>query len=362
MPVKAGTLCLAIALSTTSLRLAAATLQTKPSDLVADFDRSVAQGFPARLSIGATDPRSRRDVNDTAHQLVVESGIPANVTFADGTRSRMYQGTFDDKPVAMTRSGSRLDISLPRSDGMHVISFSTGIAMAERRHITDTGVAEADWTTPQRQRRQTHMDSDKNSRAVKIHMFIHDDIQGYMTQEQVHAGYVAWWLRDANRVTLPFVSIDVIYHAPIHGVTNMPYIHPMALSDWTRTVKRWADEEDETHSETHLKKFILITLLQPQTGVTGIAWQGGNFAMASIAGRYRIVAHELGHLFGALHENAAIQYKSGWWCESNMYPNASALRSNCYTYSDDNRRRMRAYIVESPLSPDMAEGGPPVID
>lgn len=78
--------------------------------------------------------------------------------------------------------------------------------------------------------------------------------------------------------------------------------------------------------------------------------------------RYRIVAHELGHLSGALHEDAAIQYKRGWWCESNMYPNPSALRSNCYTYSDDNQRRMRAYIVESPLSPDMAEGDPPVVD
>ena len=362
MSVKAGTLCLAIALSMTSHRLAAATLQTKPSDLVADFDRTVAQGFPARLSIGAPDPRPRRNADDTAHQLVVDSNLPANVTFADGTRSRMYQGTFDDKPVAIARSGSRLDISIPGSDGMHIVSFSTGSATAERRHITDTGTTEANWTVPQRQRRQVVMDNDKNSRSVKIHMFIHDDIHGYLTQEQVHAGYVAWWLRDANRMTLPFVSIDVIYHSPIEGVTNMPYTHSTALFDWTRTVKRWADEEDETHSETHLKKFMLITLLQPQPGVAGIAWQGGNFAMASIAGRYRIVAHELGHLFGALHEGAAIQYKSGWWCESNMYPNASALRSNCYTYSDDNQRRMRAYIVESPLSPDMAEGGPPVID
>lgn len=97
MTVKAGLLCLATTLSMTSLRLAAATLQTKPADLIADFDRTVAQGFPARLSIGVADPRPRRGADDTAHQLIIESSIPANVTFAAGTQSRMYQGTFDDK-------------------------------------------------------------------------------------------------------------------------------------------------------------------------------------------------------------------------------------------------------------------------
>ncbi|KAF1004854.1 MAG: hypothetical protein GAK28_03688 [Luteibacter sp.] len=335
---------------------------TTPSELVARFDQVVNEGLPARIELTLQGTRKKREAGRDSDTLVIESRLPADIVFADGVHSEMFSGALGGKPVAMTRRDDHLDISIPKEDGMHVIGFTTNDPVVERIRVADTGLTGDPAVPLRRERREIDTNNNIVNRTVTLNMFVHDDVMGYMTPEHVHAGYVAWWLDDALRTTMPFTKIDVTYHSLIRGVTDIPYMHAKALIDWTRTAKRWAEEEDIAYEDTHLNKFMLITLLPPESKVTGIAWQEGNSAMSAISGRYRIVAHELGHLFGAVHENGAIQYKSGWWCESNMYPFAWAFRSNCYTYSDDNQRRMRAYIVEGTQWPDSPEGGPPVVN
>lgn len=232
--------------------------------------------------------------------------------------------------------------------------------MTDMRHFTATSVAAALALTMSL---PVHAADGGASKPVQHHLdinlFVHDDVRHYMSREQIHAGYVAWWLADMSKI-VPFARIEVRYLPPIHGVTDIPYMHDAALRDWIHTVLAWADREDVAPS--HTRKFLLITPQVPQPGASGIAWQGGSTAMASISGRYSVIAHELGHLFGADHEHAAVNYTGGWWCESNMYPTPLDLRSNCYTYTPENQRRMRKYIIENPGGDLESQRGPLVAD
>lgn len=337
------------------------TLRTE--DVVAAFDLGVASGLPFTLDLPVERAREKRDLaTEASAALTIDAELPVSIGFPDESQGRLFRGTYSDSPVVLTRRNGHIDISQPQEDGMHVAGYSAGESRVENIVIPDVGGGTPGGAPLQRSRRSEGLPEGVVSRSVKLNIFVHDDIKDYMTPAQIHAGYVAWWLSDAIGSALPFVRFDVSYHAFVEGITNIPYMHSRALQDWTHIARSWAEAEDIDFDDTHLNKFMLVTLLDPQPGVTGIAWQEGNAALSAITGRYRIVAHELGHLFGATHDNAKLAFRWAWYCESNMYPAASAFRANCYTYSDENMRRMRAYIVEGPRSTGHADRGPAVIN
>lgn len=76
-------------------------------------------------------------------------------------------------------------------------------------------------------------------------------------------------------------------------------------------------------------------------GVGGIANQSGSAAIASLDFK-QVIGHELGHSFNAIHEEGEVLY-NGWWCETFMFE-PLPLRSNCFVFSEGNRKRIKAYV------------------
>ncbi|MGN6481568.1 reprolysin-like metallopeptidase [Luteibacter sp.] len=324
--------------------------------VIRDFDRSVAAGLPAIIALPPTHPRDDGATGNGEEQLSVNEAIPASVYFGDAPPARMYRATLNGRPAVLTRGGRRLDITLADGEDVETRVFEMEDGAASHELPEPLAVQRGD---PTRERVRRSAETPGEPQTVDIHMFVHNDVTGYMTREAVHAGYVAWWLSDALRI-LPFARVDVRYHPPIQGLSDMPYMHGHVLLDWMTVVEQWAGDEDL--DDSHLRKYVLVTLAAPAPGVGGVAWQGGNAAVASIAGRYRILAHELGHMFGATHAAAEVQYRGGWWCESNMLATSSVFRSNCYRYSAENERRIRRYAIEVPDAAWNPHKGPPIED
>ncbi|MGA7438425.1 MAG: reprolysin-like metallopeptidase [Luteibacter sp.] len=215
------------------------------------------------------------------------------------------------------------------------------------------------------------------TRTLDIHVFVHDDVRKALETEHplvqafhgvndadayrefVHSAYLSWWFDDVARI-LPTFAVRLHYHPHIEGLSNFDYQSEDALVSWTDTVRRWARSEDL--DPKHTTKFLLVTAHSYDGRSSGVAWQGGDAALAAITGRYRVIAHELGHLFGATHRNGETRHQGGWWCETNMHISASLLLQNCYGYSEENARRIRAYVIENPGWDESSAWGPTVLD
>lgn len=386
-------------LSMASVALAAPRddIETRRQDVetwVAAFDAELSHGLPARLDLPGLPSRGKRgpsqqDAASAKGILVVGEKIDATVTFSHSGPVAMYRATLDGNAVLITRSGDRIDITRHAHADVAVTSFTAGdsgiqhvlipgsetgdnaadlfndaSAIEESGRLGRTMETDTDQHTirSSRDKRDVIANNDPSDRRFEIHLFAHDDTASYLSREQIYAGYFAWWLADMKKSVAPFAEFEVTFHAPIHGVTDLPYRHANALMDWTNVVHRWADDEGIPFAGTHRNKFLLLTLVEPQPGATGVAWQEGNAGLASIGGRYRVVAHELGHMFGAKHDGAEVRWQRGWWCETNMYPGASDWRSNCYGYTRANERRIRAHVVEGRRWDDEANLGPPVVN
>ena len=76
-------------------------------------------------------------------------------------------------------------------------------------------------------------------------------------------------------------------------------------------------------------------------GVGGIANEPGPAAIASLDFK-QTIGHELGHTFNAVHKEGEVLY-NGWWCETFMFE-PLPLRSNCFVFSEGNRKRIKDYV------------------
>ncbi|WP_448099127.1 hypothetical protein [Luteibacter yeojuensis] len=321
---------------------------------IARFDQAIAAGLPRAVPLPG--PASLSRGTGATSGLVVEAHLDVGVRFVDGASGEMYLATWQGEPAVVTRSGDHLDITVAHHDGVSVTGFDGDSDAVHIIESTDdnaaTGATKATAARHARRRRDTdggppaapHLQKASPRPTLTFWMFLHDDTLD-MDRKHIHARYVAWWIADMAKI-LPTRKLWAIYSQQVENVTDMAYGHEASLRDWTTIIDFYQRRNELPYVPGKFEyKFMLITSDEPMPGVTGLAWLGGEEAIASLSGRYSIVAHEYGHTLAAVHDDAEVRWSSAWPCETNLVATTAALRSNCYHYSTKNERNMRVHLA-----------------
>jgi hypothetical protein len=306
--------------------------------MVERFDVAVANLPAAGTSRPEEQVRPRRSSAD----VVVERRLNIEVDFPYGMHGAMFGGLLRGEPAVFTRSGGRLDATVMRNGGIEVMSFEP----AQGARGADFS-ASATGVRSRRVRRSVPAGHFEDPAAYSLQFDIvkHDDLV-HRNAWDLHARYVAWWAANLSIRVLPVEPMHINYVEQVPGLTNMPYGRADSLEAFERALKHMGKGYGFDVESTYKKKFVLLTAGLPMPGTTGVAFQGGNEAIASVGGRDRILAHEIGHMLGATHENAQAL---GWLgCETNMLAHTSRLRSDCFRYSSANERAIRSYMRHGP--------------
>jgi hypothetical protein len=321
------------------------------NDVVARFDATTRKSLPASLMLPEID---YGDGILKTLTLTVKARLRSSVTFPDEVPAMLFDAVLDGHAATVTRSGTDLDISVVMDDGVHVMTVRQDSATIGHTHLPAMS-----GEGPRRQRRSPGYGFEGDVEylgtppvpmpladplaPLEVRIFLHDEMRSSRTRD-IHAGYVAWWLRDMESMVLPDdVSIDVIYQQAVPGISDRPYGAPNSLFTWLNAV-------DAFTASRHLRrtwknKYLLITEKRPAPGKLGQAIPARGIAVATVSGPYSVVAHELGHLLGADHAEAEWRAAGQWWpCRTNMYPNDAPLLANCYEYSAGNVSRIRRYV------------------
>lgn len=179
------------------------------------------------------------------------------------------------------------------------------------------------------------------ARSLVVTVYLHNDLAGE-SDEQINTNFFGHWLKEMHTITQH--PVELIFRRNVEGVTDINYAGKPSrevLDTFTAAIK----DSEAGKLFSHMNKHLLMTRgSYDHRGLNfnaGIAFQKGNTAIASVA-VYGAAAHEIGHMLGATHEDATVNF-NGWACETYTKPRLP-LRSNCYRYSDKNRATIVDYL------------------
>ncbi|WP_458370512.1 hypothetical protein [Pseudomonas fluorescens] len=185
-------------------------------------------------------------------------------------------------------------------------------------------------------------------RPLMLLVFIHKDLSDYKTGELFENHFN--WLSDEFEA-LSGRPFAIIFIPPSAAPTLSDHsykigIPEQALYDWYLKVEEQKMTYTSGSYDDHTRKFLLLTRDNLNSSTAGIASPKGYCAISSIRSN-QSPAHEVGHMFGATHEDYEVYY-NGWWDETIMAPGTgfSALRGDAKRFSDKNRENIRNYLEE----------------
>lgn len=314
MTTKILTLALALGLASFT-RLAAAA----PGDRLSTFDAHANAALPTTFALPSPGGGEQRI------SLLEELGAEVEV---DGRRAAIFLAEIDGRPGTIVRLGDALDIALdeeawelPRS----------GYAIDRESDAPSTAPAPPGAA---RKAAQTN--------AVDVRIFLHDE-SGESDRAKFLNWYVVWWLKDMQENVTPGAPVRVSVHEHVPGLTDLDY-HVGTIEDRIRDVARRGREFMGSWGDrvTPLTEYVLFVGSAGSTwkpGVVGGAVELAGAAIASRQGPRHVVAHELGHLLGARHEDA----QRDLFCVTNMKDDTLTAGA-CKRYSDANKERIRRYV------------------
>jgi hypothetical protein len=178
-------------------------------------------------------------------------------------------------------------------------------------------------------------------------VFIHKDLSDYSTAD-IYEDHFKWLSEELETTSgRPFAIIFISPSDAPRDLSNYSYkvdTPEQTLYDWRKIVDAHKDSYTSGSYDDHTRKFLLLTRDNLSSTVAGIASPRGYCAIASIR-RDQTPAHEVGHMFGARHQDYEVYY-NGWWDETIMASSseASPLRGDAKRFSDKNRENIRNYL------------------
>ncbi|MBV7571249.1 hypothetical protein KW846_00925 [Pseudomonas sp. PDM32] len=194
-------------------------------------------------------------------------------------------------------------------------------------------------------------------KPITIMVIIHSELQDYQ-KNKLYTDYFAWLKTELELISGREVVILMYHQDEAPHLAEYSYKNEdssVALKGWINLLHDlYSKISNRDRDEANLTKFLLLTrdsinekLGGLLGGLGGIAMFKGHCAIASIIS-YRIPAHEIGHMFGATHEDSEVIY-DGWWRDTIMLTDEfSGVRGNVYRFSDKNRENIREYLNRFP--------------
>lgn len=194
-------------------------------------------------------------------------------------------------------------------------------------------------------------DATSKKNDVTIFAIIHNDVPKDLIKS-IYADYLSHVITELENISSRKFHVVLGTGEPYSSFAYKDRDVLAMLQRWEKLGYMYLQEADKKGFDTKdLNKVILLTKYGINEDAGGAALidpnkSVGKFAISSLE-RYLNPGHEIGHLLGAKHENAEVQY-NGWWCETYMTAKPQPIRSTCYKFSEANRQAIRNHLATQP--------------
>ena len=187
------------------------------------------------------------------------------------------------------------------------------------------------------------------NQPLTIYVFKHNDVREKVSS-LIHEHF-GWWVKHMNDINEDYrkTSNITLYSELVIDFRTDSTIQSFnyrgdpgeRLKALAKEMRRYQQDNGFLGSYKR-NKFLLMTEKMMNWQTLGIAYVGGQYAMAADDDE-QVAAHEIGHMLNGRHDKADVVY-NGWWCESILYWQHVFLRASCQYYTDQNKEVITNYL------------------
>ncbi|MFM9381148.1 hypothetical protein [Pseudomonas sp. UV AK001] len=181
---------------------------------------------------------------------------------------------------------------------------------------------------------------------LSLIVFIHKDLEDY-SKDELYDRHFSWFAEEMENISGRKMLIVLVRPSDAEEFSNHPYQNvdaSISLKTWKLKIDNYRNSRTPERRDPRFNKFLLLTRHPINVKVLGIARRPGYVGIAATK-EASTPAHEVGHMFNAVHEDGEVLY-NGWWSETVMRETDefSGLRHDANRFSDKNRENIRAYL------------------
>lgn len=164
---------------------------------------------------------------------------------------------------------------------------------------------------------EDHEHTAPGKRPINLYIVIHEDLQ-HENRELLFNDHFSWLKTELEDISGREININFF---STHEMRKVSYKH----EDLNTAGSIWAEEVEDLREKygfaKDVNKFLLLTKDDIKEGISGIGVL--DYAIAKAA--HRIPAHEIGHMFGATHQDAEKHFNTHGAVISSIYGEEAVL-------------------------------------